>query len=292
MLSKIIKYEFKSTGRYFILIYAGLIVITLLNTLVLPWVVSGAGSKNAAVFSSLEVFLNILSGIAVFLYVIGILATIVMTYVIIVIRYYRMLGDEGYLWFTLPAKTNSHILGKLFAAFTWNAATFVIVTASIFALVLSAAGVKDIADFWYEITTSGISIYGWLALILLTLIISSVSSILQFYAAISIGPHIIKNRVGGSVLAYIIINISGQIIYSVAMFVVMIPISRYGIDTALDFTNDNFGSPAYSALAGGLGGIDYVGYWILGSAAVISALIAAACYFLSHRFINKKLNLA
>nr|MBP9921366.1 ABC transporter permease [Proteiniclasticum sp.] len=56
----------------------------------------------------------------------------VMTFILIVTRFDRnLLGDEGYLMFTLPAKTSTLITAKLLTAILWLFGTFLVFLLSI-----------------------------------------------------------------------------------------------------------------------------------------------------------------
>ena len=93
MLKKLTKHELYATGRIFLPIYAIMLLLSLINR-----VLFGIDNISRP--------LNTLRGFMVAAYVISIIATLVVTFVIMILRFYRnLMSDEGYLMFTLPVKT-------------------------------------------------------------------------------------------------------------------------------------------------------------------------------------------
>jgi len=283
MLGKVIKYEFKSTSRIFLLMYLVVLVTTALGMLVFPWQTSTAIEN--VLYSPLSIFKSIVTTVLVIAYVAALVGTIVLTLIIIVIRYYRMLGDEGYLWFTLPVSSNTHLIGKLVVATVWSIASFVAVILSLLALCLRVAKWDQMVEGWLAIMGSGFHVGLWITLILVTMIISTIAGIMMLYAAMSIGPHITRSRLGGSVLAYIIIYVCEQTFMTAVTFLMMIPIGNmnYNWDPA---TSTNRLPTEFIST------IDTMMLSIFGCSIAIATVLGAVCYFLSYRFVNNKLNLA
>ena len=69
-------------------------------------------------------FREIMSGLSIFIYGILFIGLMVITFVVCIIRFYKsLLGDEGYLMFTLPVETWKHIFNKLLIAMMWSVAS-------------------------------------------------------------------------------------------------------------------------------------------------------------------------
>ena len=109
MLAKLLKYEFKATARLFIPLYIALITFTLINR-----VVNTVESVQKAIGINIKTILSVISMVG---YVVLIISISAITLIIMVQRFYKnLLGDEGYLMFTLPVKTWQNVLNKLIFA--------------------------------------------------------------------------------------------------------------------------------------------------------------------------------
>src|SRR5690554_6354138 len=116
MLKKLMKYELKATARYFLPLYLAILAISLLM---------GIRGFEGGFMPILDVLLPIVLGITF-------VGLMVMTFILIVTRIDKnLLGDEGYLMFTLHTKTSTLINAKLLTALAWLFATFLVFLLSI-----------------------------------------------------------------------------------------------------------------------------------------------------------------
>ena len=89
MLGKLLKYEFRATGRLFLPLYGALVIFALINALLLSF------REIPQLPAVLAMLVNILLAIAVF----------VVTFIVMIQRFYKnLLSDEGYLMFTKKLK--------------------------------------------------------------------------------------------------------------------------------------------------------------------------------------------
>ena len=97
MLKKLFKYEFKSTAKIMLILYAILIVTTAVGSVVLYSLdLDQAGESKLA---------SILSVSAIVLYILAIFAVLIVMYVYLCVHFYRtMYSAQGYLTHTLPVK--------------------------------------------------------------------------------------------------------------------------------------------------------------------------------------------
>ena len=110
MLGKLLKYELKSSAKFFVPIYFAILAITTLNSIFMR--------KN--LFVEAQVIINMVVG-ALFI------ALITLTVVIIVKRFKKnLLGNEGYLMFTLPVSSSKLILSKYISALIWIFLTIIV----------------------------------------------------------------------------------------------------------------------------------------------------------------------
>ncbi|NLA87468.1 MAG: hypothetical protein GX847_09390 [Clostridiales bacterium] len=208
MLGKLIKYEFRETGRICLPLFGALFLAACISRL----------------FSSLRFETPMVIGIIVS--VILIIATFVIVLLLTLIRFYRnLLTHEGYLMFTLPVTTDSLIWGKLIVAFVWNIVSLVIVFAAIVIMSITDLNLADIP----AAITAGMNMLGitqaqfnWFIVEFIVLfIISLISGIIVLYACMSSSLLVNKHRILFSFGAYIILSIIGQIVSSIAMFILL-----------------------------------------------------------------------
>ncbi|MBR2528386.1 MAG: hypothetical protein IKE58_07950 [Blautia sp.] len=198
MLRKLMKYELAATGRILIPIYF------------LVLAASAALAANARWGSTTSQFGNFLDILLSLVFVFGILAMIIVTTVLIIQRFYKnLLGNEGYLMFSLPVSTWQNILSKALSALLWivGACLTGIASGFIFILVLEA-----FPDFWEALTKSwniltlavGKSkVISILILFIAALLLAILESIVKIYASFSVGHLWGNHRVLGSILGYI-----------------------------------------------------------------------------------------
>ena len=283
MLGKMLKYEFKATSRILGLVYAAVLALACINTGLLLLndnvMQFGDSALGTTIYSTI-------SGLMVFLYVLMVIAAIVVTIVIIVVRFYRMYGNEGYLWHTLPLTANQHILAKLIVAFVWNIVSFVVVFLSIWLLLLpldTTIALQDLTEAWDTIALMGLNLRLWLVLFLFLVITGGLSSILMFYAAIAIGPTIVKSRLGGTVLAYLCIYVG----YSMLNTVLMVALGPALNNLALDLTFGAIGMNLASVAAA----IDQMVLVFCAGYGLMSLALVVVFYVATRYFTARKLNL-
>lgn len=212
MLGKLLKYEIKSTARIFLPIYGLIIALALLNKVFI--------SNNS--FSYAENYnqgLKIAATISMMTYVAFIVALFVVTLVMLIRRFYRnLLGDEGYLSFTLPVKVHSHIDAKLITTFMWEVLSLIVSAFSIFIMTINSSTVQGFSKFCMEVSnlfaTSGAIASQLLIEIIIILIASIMLCTLQIYASIVIGNLSSKHKMLAGFGAFVGFGIVQQIISS------------------------------------------------------------------------------
>jgi hypothetical protein len=218
-------------------------------------------------------------------------AVVVVTVIIIIMRYYKMLGDEGYLWFTLPVTANQHISGKLIVATVWSIASFVVIVLSILILVARLGLLGTIGDGVRYITERGFHLTPWIIGILVLLLIQGIAGILEFYAAMSIGPHFTKSRLGGSVIGYIIIYVGTQILAAIGLPLMTFVLENMSSAASKLFFGDSLNSLEVLTEPSIFAAIDLIGIVVFVYTTALNVILCVACYILSHQMVNKKLNL-
>lgn len=206
MLGKLIKHEYKATSRNFWLLYLLFLLITVFNKIFLEINISN------------NQFLRLFQDIFMFTYIIMCMSLFILTLVFLVMRFYKnMLGDEGYLMFTLPVKTWQHLVSKLILCTLWCFLSVICFVISIFILVSGHGELtlmfKEILAFWdYVILSFGNRIYFTISLYLVLFFLSHIFSWLMTYLSLGIGQLFNQHKILASIGAYFILYTLIQIV--------------------------------------------------------------------------------
>lgn len=260
MLGKLFKHEMKACARLLLPLYLVLAVFTIMDRIVI----------NLNIFKGV---LQLIPGTITFLYILSILAISVVSFVIIILRFYRnLMTDEGYLMFTLPVKTHELIDSKLLVSVIWTVASVAGVVLSIFAVLVNNSRMHELQEGIQQMLSELHSDIGnytalFIAEFAILFIISLFSNILEIYVSIAIGQLFHEHKIIGSFGAYIVINI-------VLQFVVTILIA-VGVLLFTDKFNDILSVPQI----------------IMPATIVISLGLTIAYYFVTNYIFKKRINL-
>lgn len=212
MLRKLMKYEFKATGRILLPLYGALIAFSIINKL---FIGTGSGRTNMDVLGGIPAMISI------FAYGCTMAAVFIVTLFITIQRFYKnLLGDEGYLMNTLPVALWKNIASKLFIAMGWSFISGVVAIISILIMAYSPGMFGEffeaIPSLFREVYNElGLSMYFFIIEIVIISLTSMASSITMIYASISIGHLFNKRRKLGAFGAFILLNIISNTIYGV-----------------------------------------------------------------------------
>jgi hypothetical protein len=258
MLRKLLKHELKATSRLLIPLYLILVCITIINKILLRFDVSGMPA--------------LIDNLLVFLYVLSILSITIVTFILMIIRFYKnLMTDEGYLMFTLPVKSHDLINAKLLVTLFWTILSVIAIAGSLFIVFATPANMKMFMDSLHEVFIEdnipfGISAKFLIILFILLCIIGTINSILTIYASIAIGQLFNGHKIIGSIAAYIGIYTAMQIIVTVAVAILSL--------------NFNYASMEYSLV---------IEMFIV--IAVIITALTVTFYYITNQLLKKKLNL-
>ena len=198
MLRKLMKHEFRATGRVMVPLF-GLLLIAAI----------AARFSVGVLLESSARFLNLLGGLFTTAFVIAIVGVCVMSLVLMINRFRtNLLGDEGYIMFTLPASVHQQIWSKLIVSAVWFIATGLAVVAAGFILVAQQG-------FWLEIRRGFAEIFrhltayyafngtAFLFELLALIFVGCCVLCLEFYAAMAIGHSFAAHKVLYSVLSFL-----------------------------------------------------------------------------------------
>ncbi len=209
MLGKLIKHEFKATGKIFGLLFAATIVLALLSTF--------------CVYIPFDNFVvDIITGILTIASIICIFGGFIFSLVIMVRRFYNnMLKDEGYLMHTLPVKQWQHLTSKLVTDFIWFLASIFISLFSVFLIYIGTE--QDLEEIikglnaFIDVVNDYPRLIGYIIGICIILILQFFVSMLGVFAAMSLGQLFSKHKIFGTVLFYFVLNYITGAVLSAAM---------------------------------------------------------------------------
>ena len=199
MLGKLLKYEIPAMGRKLLPLYAAWAVTALL----LGLTTQSAESKNE--------FMVVISAL---LYTAIATTIFVMTIILIVQRYSNsLLGDEAYFNHVLPVSVSAHIGNKAISATLWIFITVLVALLTglligIGALIVSGEfiSLRELIRGFYEIDLP--EHFGLYVIEVLIMVVAGiVKTIMQIYAAITIGHQVPNRTTLASIGAYILILI-------------------------------------------------------------------------------------
>lgn len=188
MFGKLLKYEFKSTAKWYLLI-----TLIALGLSVITGVIGGSATNGFVNMgtNSMQIITGTL-GILIFGGVIGLYLS---NYYIIIRRFYSNLyGREGYLTWTLPASPHAIILSKFVGALVASLYCIFLLLFSSFVtiLVMGAVMGQDLSPVFSIFEAFSHSIAYW---IIIWWIFTTASGIFLFYVSIALG-QLFQNRRG------------------------------------------------------------------------------------------------
>ena len=210
MLSKLIGYEFRATRRIFFPAYLALLALSVLNAV------------SFALTSSLD-DLSLPYGLLMMVYVVAIMAVAFLSLAYMIVRFYQnLLGDEGYLMFTLPVRPWQLLWSKAIVSTVWMAASVVLCGISI--LIVTFGGLIADGEFGnllqeLPILWNGLASElggGFLVGVSLEAIVCGLVGVIAFcmhiYAALSLGQLFHRFRLGMSFVMYVLCSVVEQMV--------------------------------------------------------------------------------
>ncbi len=193
MLGKLMKYEFRSNGRLFILIYAAILAVAFIGGIV--------------VNGDVRVEVSIPFLILCLLYILLIMALTVITVIVIVGRFYKnLLSQEGYLMHVLPVPAWNHVVSKLITAVVWIALAIAVIILSGLLFIAGSGSFEEFREiFQTDIIRDVFSRWGnEIALVTAAMFVSFARLILQFYVSMAIGASASRHKILYSFLVFIV----------------------------------------------------------------------------------------
>ena len=198
MLTKLLKHEFRATARIMGPLYLVLLAVAL------------GFNFSARLMDTSNVVLNILAALVILAYVAAIIGVFIVAFILMLQRFYKnLLGDEGYIMFTLPASVHQHVWSKLIVSAVWFIATGVVVILSAFVAAFNVSFLTDLAGIFpkfFQQLNAYYAVNGtaFLMEFMVLMLAACMSFSLQFYAALAVGHSFANHKMALSVAFFFV----------------------------------------------------------------------------------------
>jgi hypothetical protein len=265
MLSKLMKYEIKATGRIFLPLFLALLVFAVITRFT-----TAASTEDWGIPT-------IISIVAYGLIMMGIF---VMTLIMMIQRFYKnLISDEGYLMHTLPVQPWKHIVNKLLVSMFWILVSVIVAFASMLIIALRKEDIAEIAQeagpfFQNLFDHAGAGVYFLSLEVILGVLITIASGILLVYASIALGQLFNHHKLLASFGAFLALNTLSQIMVTIISLIVG---GAYHYN--IEFTSTNFADEMLKVQL------------VILLSIVVMGLISGAYFAITNHILAKRLNL-
>lgn len=279
-MKKLCKFELLAMARILVPIWGGTLVLSLLVT---------GFEFLSSWFPVLEDSLLYFSVncLVLLLFAFAILASIGATVVMGILRFYKLLGDSGYLQFSLPVPAWQHIAARLFCACLTTTLSIVVIT--ICGMLISMGSMQTgtfvVAPDFQFFSFGGIQQLLRSAYALLIWFLLLATCYLFLYLCMAIGAQWPQHRLGASVITYFVLTFILQILLVVVVAAVALGAYSATQSGSVVILNEPL-STAESLAASG------AAYGFLALFALLFVAVDAILWAATQYLITKKLNLA
>lgn len=202
MLRKLMKHEFRATGRIMLPLY-----LVLLATAI------GANFSTRGLMDTPYRILDVLGVLLVVAFVVAIMGVCVMSLVLMIQRFYKnLLQDEGYVMLTLPVSIHQQVWSKLIVSAVWFLATIAAVIAACCIMAFNVDAIKYFFQGLGEVLRELRRLEAYYALngtaiaaeFAVLSFLSCCAMCLQFYAALAVGHSFAGHKMAWSVAWFFI----------------------------------------------------------------------------------------
>ena len=286
MLIKTIKYELRASGRLLLPFFGLAVVLSAgfrLLLVVAPLIWQPAG----------VIITTLAQGLGGLL----LLCLIGVTFIALLLRFWQsMVAGEATLTFSLPVPAGVHIWGRFLVATLYTLASCAVAVLCGF-LILPGLGAM-VRQLPLYMGTSGNSpqfalsqlpanlIGAFAGLLALLVVLGITTNLFKFYAAFALGTQFGKDRILGSIVAYVVLNAAQAILLLPAL---LIPLFKIGFSNQAfeAYLNSFMARDTLTSMQNMMGLIWsfalYIGGWAL--------VFMAAHIFITHHCFGKRLNL-
>ncbi len=273
MLRKLLKHELRATARWMLPLYLIVLILSVGARFSTAWLDTAPDLPPV-----LAGLLNAVSVVVVMGFSLGLIAVFAAALILMIQRFRsNLLGDEGYVMFTLPVSAHQLVWSKLLVSTLWFAGAAVVDVLAMLILVLNRAFFLDLQELFpalMQYFNSYYAAHGTLIAVefLLLCVVISFALCLIFYAPLAIGHSFDKHKMLLSVVFFVVIQIAIDLVGSTLLLV-----SSAGLDHFGDFL------AAQSPMAA-----THAALWV---GILMTAVYAAVLYGIDHWMLSKRLNL-
>lgn len=273
MLRKLMKHELRASARLMLPLYLVVLLLSVGARFSTAWL-----DTTPTLSPVLEKLLNLVSILVVMGFVVGLIAVFVVALVLMIQRFRsNLLGDEGYVMFTLPVSPHQLVWSKLLISTLWFAGAAIVDTLALLILVVDQSFFRNLQEILQRVLEDFNSYYaahGVLVAVevILLCVVAAINLCLEFYTPLSIGHSFDRHKMLLSVVFFFVIQIAAQMVSGVLLLAVRLPMNAVS-----NFINSQ---PPEVALHAGL-------WFVILSIVVYNAVL----YVINHQMLSKKLNL-
>ncbi|MCR5468101.1 MAG: hypothetical protein K6F37_03995 [Lachnospiraceae bacterium] len=214
MLGKLIKYDLKSMFRSLLPVCGAFIVVGFLAGISFPNTIDSDTTSGVV----------LLWGTILFALIALTVAVSIISLIIVITRFYKnLLGNEGYLSFTLPVTTGTHLAAKCISGYIAFALAVIsgIISYGLFAVFACArtGDLDEIGEFFNGIFTAIAEFASaqmhYAVVFVLMAIVSTIMALIKIYFSIMIGHQASDHKILMSFVAYIVITIIESVISNI-----------------------------------------------------------------------------
>lgn len=265
---KLLKYEWKACARICLPLYGAMLLMSAVTALMT--------TEQAR-----DILNGIPSAILAMLFFALLVAVFVVTAVILIQRFYKnLLGDEGYLMFTLPVTVAQHIWSKVIVAVAVCFLSGIVALLSMMILGADTNLIYGIGTMLGELGNVIIkepNAIGYMLEGILLLVLGTASAVLYVYLCMALGHLAKKHRVLMSVVWYFVLSTVAQFVLSF----VLVGVFNGPLETLME------------AIAGILAGVPQktLLHGVLLGFCFATAVPGAICYGGTYYVLKNRLNL-
>ena len=271
MLTKLLRYEFKSTGRVVLPIAAGVLVLNIFTNILSHFV---QNTSDRLPLAGVSMALLALASAVSLLVVLAICSFIEIQ------QFYRLLGERGYLMLALPVPIWQHIAAKVICGTVWTLFGMVFFTLCGMLTTDTVSGGGFASDF-SRVTAEDVAIWSAMLLISLQQCALIAGALLHAYLACAFAAQFTQQRLLISIAAYFVIGFIGQMAALVTAVFVAFRGYKY-------LNNTGFSAASFFGPDNTLGVIVLTLLAVFALIAIVDALLWALTQWL----MTKRLNLA
>ena len=277
MLGKLIKYEFKATYKFMVMLYCILFALSLVLSVSLKLNIVDIINGFTSEFNIGGLLMMVISIIFMIMFAVISASVLCGMFFYSIVRFKNnLLGNEGYLMHTLPVKESQNILAKLIVSVVWTIAGVFALIISYGTIILIISSSKAVADLFSQVPAllrTALTYYHdiipefilYVVEITLCCLTSLVSMYMHIYASMAVGYSFNSHRALISVGIYIAVSVAMNVIDVIAIT----PFQYLGIvDTSA-----------------------VISHFPLIFSSVINLVSAVVLYIVTDYFMSKRLNL-